>query len=369
MESSAHLSDIKLPKYTANDLNEVVSSVIPVLQKETKVLDLFAPMIVVGSLQGSLFNLYQILSRFGLPPTRSYIFLGNIVGDGQFSIETIAFLYALKTVYPRNIYILRGLNEIRSYARRRSFFRDAEKIDSTHDLFNRFIESFSYLPLAATLFNSVFCCSGGLTSGLKYISEINNISGTKELAVFCKAEPSNTTASFRKDKMTYFYGHTHFERFMASNSITLMITGNVMTHDGCKYSFGNRLISLFSASGLNGSGNNSSVLAIFAARDYKTIKMPKIQRYTRESVSFVSFSELESKHPNQQMKILALPKIAPGATTSRKTAMRILETSKNSIPSGHPILTLFNGVDKLSKISRIRTFGTSRTPAVVDTFY
>lgn len=370
--STLSASDVKLPRFTINELTEVLNAAKPIFEKEGNILQLYAPMIVVGSLHGSIFNLYQIISRFGLPPTRSYLFLGNFIGDGEFSLETAVFLYALKIVYPRNIYILRGLNEIGSFTRRTPLFHEMEELDATKSMFNLIEETFSFLPLAANLFDSLLCVSGGLTPGIKSIKDINLIPDQTSLAQFFAAEPTNSVTSFRKDRISYFYGLSQFDNFISSNSISLLVSGNIMVPDGYRYSFGNRLISLFSCSNYNKRNNSCGVLAVFGAADYKTMKMPKIPFYTRASISFVSLDDFEADHPKpQQMQILSLPKISSGASTTRRTAMRILDTSRDSIPSGHPILTLFNGADKLSKISRIRTFGTSRAvpPAAIGTFF
>ena len=368
-------SDLKLPLFTNKDLNQLINAVIPVLDNDPVVLDLFTPIIVVGSIRGSIFDLYKIIQRFGLPPTRSYLFLGDFIDGGQFSLETITFLYALKVVYPRNIYLLCGPHEIEAVSHTRQLFKEIQQIDQSGSLYQNFVESFKHLPLAALLFSTIFCSAGGITSDFQLIQDLMDVpkpfpnDRLSQINQFLRSEANSSCIGFMHNNKKCLFGQYSFDKFMQQNRLNLLITGNLFSMDGIKYLFGNKLCSIFSISNFKNKLNHCGVLAIFGSDDYKPIKLPVLPFIPRNSVTFTQCNAQDIK-PKQQLQTLALPKIVVGASTSRRTAMRILETSKDSIPFGHPILTICNGGDKLSKISRIRTFGTSRCPPIkLDTFY
>jgi len=100
-------------------------------------------------------------------PSCNMLFLGDYVDRGNYSIETIIFLYCLKINFPQEITMLRGNHE--SSAMTEHFtFRDEviKKYDGDESVYNLFVDSFEALPIAADVNGDYLCMHGGISPEL-----------------------------------------------------------------------------------------------------------------------------------------------------------------------------------------------------------
>ena len=91
----------------------------------------------------------------GRAPETNYLFMGDYVDRGYYSVETVTLLVVLKVRYPTRIYMTRGNHESRQITQVYGFYDECMRKYGNANVWKYFTDLFDYLPLTAVVDNQV----------------------------------------------------------------------------------------------------------------------------------------------------------------------------------------------------------------------
>jgi serine/threonine-protein phosphatase PP1 catalytic subunit len=262
----------KEPKTLNNQiLLEIITRVSPLFQNEPQLLELKAPIYICGDIHGQFDDLLKIFRNIGFPPNITLLFLGDYVDRGDSSLEVIALLFLFKIKYPKSIYMLRGNHECHTVNRMYGFYEECQK-KSNLLVWKGFNQIFSYLPVAALVDNKIFCVHGGLSPKLIDVRSINNIKkGTRipDSGLLCDLMWSDPATNQKEEfinndrGVSYTFNKDVVNKFMGLNKLDLVCRAHQVCDSGYEFSFGNKLVTVFSAPNYCGEyGNSAAVMKV-----------------------------------------------------------------------------------------------------------
>lgn len=117
-----------------------------------------------------------------------FVFLGDFVDRGYFSLETFTLLMCLKAKYPDRIVLVRGNHESRQITQVYGFYEECQQKYGNASVWKACCQVFDFLVLAAIVDGTVLCVHGGLSPEIRTIDQIRVVARAQEIpheGAFC----------------------------------------------------------------------------------------------------------------------------------------------------------------------------------------
>lgn len=164
-----------------NEVKALCAKAREILVEEGNVQRVDSPVTVCGDIHGQFYDLKELFKVGGDVPETNYLFMGDFVDRGYYSVETFLLLLALKVRYPDRITLIRGNHESRQITQVYGFYDECLRKYGSTDVWRYCTEIFDYLSLSAIIDGKIFCVHGGLSPSIQYLDQIRSIDRKQEV--------------------------------------------------------------------------------------------------------------------------------------------------------------------------------------------
>ncbi|KAF0038439.1 hypothetical protein F2P81_008923 [Scophthalmus maximus] len=225
-----------------------------ILTKESNVQEVRCPVTVCGDVHGQFHDLMELFKIGGKSPDTNYLFMGDYVDRGYYSVETVTLLVALKVRFRERITILRGNHESRQITQVYGFYDECLRKYGNANVWKYFTDLFDYLPLTALVDSQIFCLHGGLSPSIDTLDHIRALDRLQEVpheGPMCDllwSDPDDRGGwGISPRGAGYTFGQDISETFNHANRLTLVSRAHQLVMEGYNWCHERNVVTIFSA--------------------------------------------------------------------------------------------------------------------------
>eukprot|EP01147_Barroeca_monosierra_P000596 gene595-3910_t len=210
---------------------------------------------VCGDVHGQFYDVLNIFEINGIPSeTNPYLFNGDFVDRGSFSVEVILTFFGFRLLYPNHFFLSRGNHETINMNQLYGFFGEV-KAKYTEEFSDLFTHVFNWLPLGHVIDKKILVVHGGLFSEdgvtLDQLREIKRDMQPPASGPMCDilwSDPQPLQGRARSLRgVGVRFGPDITQRFLDDNDLKLLIRSHEMKEDGYEIAHDGKCITIFSA--------------------------------------------------------------------------------------------------------------------------
>ncbi|CAG5130523.1 unnamed protein product [Candidula unifasciata] len=210
---------------------------------------------ICGDIHGQFYDLLNIFKMNGKPSEENpYLFNGDFVDRGSFSVECIMTLLSYKLLYPNHFFMARGNHESLTMNQMYGFEGEVKSKYSLQ-LCELFTEVFNWLPLAHCINKKILVMHGGLFSSddvtLDDIAKTPRNRQPPENGIMCELlwsdpQPQNGRSPSKRGVGVQF-GPDVTKRFLERNNLDYIVRSHEVKNEGYECMHDGKCITVFSA--------------------------------------------------------------------------------------------------------------------------
>lgn len=237
-----------------DDIKRLCNMAMDILQFEENVKPIDVPVTICGDIHGQFHDLMELFQIGGPCPDTNYLFMGDYVDRGYYSVETVSYLVAMKVRYPNRITILRGNHESRQITQVYGFYDECLRKYGSANVWKMFTDLFDYFPITALVDNKIFCLHGGLSPMIETIDQVRDLNRIQEVpheGPMCDllwSDPDDRSGWGISPRGAGFtFGQDISEQFNHNNGLSLIARAHQLVMEGYSWSHQQNAVTIFSA--------------------------------------------------------------------------------------------------------------------------